>query len=178
MQIANLNNAIRNIVYIVLVLSAASLLGRNFSGATTTTSTAPARHYYLTQGFYNGNQPLTACSSGYHFASFAELSDPPLLAYNKNLGRSNADDGAGPPSAAYGWVRSGYASNSVYSSGYPTNCSLWTSSSSTDTGEIGVYDPNFTVPSGASTVVPVVTFEAAYCSSGQEYNIGVWCVEN
>jgi hypothetical protein len=49
MQVAKMNNPIRNTVLSVIALAAVSLLARNFSGAATTTSTAPVRHYYLTK---------------------------------------------------------------------------------------------------------------------------------
>jgi hypothetical protein len=171
-----MNNAIRNTVLTLVALAAISVLARNFSGAATTTSTAPARHYYLTKGNFNGNQPLTACTTGYHFASFTELSDPAVLTYNKSLGLSQPDDGAGPPSFAYGWVRSGYVSNSTISPGTPTNCSLWTSAANTDAGEAGVFDPNPASPGGAE---PVFEFLDANCDATDRLvSVGVWCVEN
>jgi hypothetical protein len=64
-------------------------------------------HYYLTKSTFTGNQALTACAPGYHFASFAEISNPSDVAYNKTLGRNVADSGSGPPSLAYGWIRTG-----------------------------------------------------------------------
>jgi|SRR5579862_1802898 len=138
-----MNNTIRNTLLAVIALGAVSLSARSFSGAaTTTTSTAPARHYYLTKTTLNGNQALTACASGYHFASWAEILDPTVLSYNKTLGRTAPDDGAGPPSA-YGWVRSGLVSSpTVENSVTPTNCALWTSGSGSDNGKIGVLDPS------------------------------------
>ena len=54
------NNILRNTVLVIVALAAISL-ARNFSGAATTTSTAPARHYYLTKVTFNGNQALKAC---------------------------------------------------------------------------------------------------------------------
>lgn len=178
MKIASMGSTFHNAAFLLVILAAITLLTRNFSGEAMPPSTAPARHYYLTKTVFNGNQPLTACSQGYHFASFAEISDPAVLTYNQTLGRTNADDGAGPPSAAYGWVRSGYLSNSVISSDYPTNCSLWTSAASTDGGTVGLYSPIFNVPSTASSIVPVVAFLGASCDNSNGFNIGVWCVEN
>jgi hypothetical protein len=177
-----MKDAVRNTLLVVLVLAVVSLSARNFTGAATTTSTAPARHYYLTKATLNGNQALTACASGYHFASFVEILDPTVLTYNKTLGRSNADDGAGPPTGVFGWVRTGYASNSSTSGGggIPTNCSLWTSEASTDNGEVGVFLPSWlnqtTTP---PTYVPAVLFQNdATCDNSQGVHIGVWCVEN
>jgi len=174
-----MNNVLRNTVVAIVGLAAISMLGRNFSGAAATTSTAPARQYYLTKAVVNGDRALTACASGYHFASFAEIMDPAVLTYNKTLGRSSADDGAGPPSLAnaIGWVRSGFSSNSQASTRTtPTNCSLWTSGASTDVGEIGGFNPSF---GGTTTAAPVVEFvNNVACDNSQGLNVGVWCVEN
>jgi hypothetical protein len=172
-----MNNTIRITVLSAVTLAAVSLLALNFSGAGTTPSTAPARHYYLTKAKVNGNKTLTACAAGYHFASFAELVDPGFLTYNKTLGRSEADDGAGPPSVGIGWVRSGFVSNSSSSSTYsPTNCNLWTSAATGDSGEVGLFDPNV-----AGSGVPAPVFEFANgtaCDNSGGFDVGVWCVEN
>jgi hypothetical protein len=53
-----MKDAVRNTLLVVLVLAVVSLSARNFTGAATTTSTAPARHYYLTKATLNGNQAL------------------------------------------------------------------------------------------------------------------------
>jgi hypothetical protein len=173
-----MKNSFRNTFLSVLVLVSVCLLARNFGGATTDTSTAPARHYYLTKGTINGNQALNACTSGYHFASYTELSDPAALSYNKSLGRSNPDDGAGPPAGGVGWVRSGWVSNSDDSGNFPTNCSLWTSGAGTDFGEIGIFDAHF-VGVAADVAEPVYIFgDDGACDNSQGVNIGVWCVEN
>jgi hypothetical protein len=170
-----MNNTIRNTLLVVMALAVVSLSARNFGGAATTTSTAPARHYYLTKAAFAGNQALTACASGYHFASFAEIMDPAVLTYNKTLGRSLADDGAGPPSEYPGWVRTGYLSSSQPSGDGPANCSLWTSASSSDQGEVGLFDPAFNATNG--NVLPVVTFTPSSCDDSSGV-VGVWCVEN
>lgn len=167
-----------NPVLLVIALALISLLALNFSGAATTTTTAPARHYYLTKTARNGNQALNACASGYHFASFTEIQDPTVLTYNMTLGRSAGDDGAGPPSdlGGFGWVRTGYASNSVPTGPeVPTNCSLWTSGATNDDGVAGFFDATL----GGGTPTPVVEFANNFaCDNSQGYNIGVWCVEN
>lgn len=174
-----MHNTIRNIFLAVIALAVVSLSARNFSGAATTTSTAPARHYYLTKANFDGNKPLTACASGYHFASFAELFDPGVITYNKTLGRSQADDGAGPPIGAFGWVRTGYVSNSNPSAGgdsnVPTNCSVWTSGATSDDGEVGIFAPTNNVTNSGPVFV---VGDGAACDNSQGYNAGVWCVEN
>jgi len=143
---------------------------------TTTTTTAPARHYYLTKAALNGNQALTACATGYHFASFAEISSLSDLTYNKTLGRSAADSGSGPPSLVYGWIRTGYPANSNSSDpSTPTNCNAWTSGNSADSGEAALLDPSFGRNSAA--VLTVGFINNAQCNSAIA-NIGVWCVQN
>jgi hypothetical protein len=169
-----MNNAIRNTLLAVIALAVVSLSARNFSGATTTTSTAPARHYYLTKAVVNGDKALTSCASGYHFASFAELLDPAVLTYSKSLGRSAADDGAGPP-VAYGWVRTGWSSNSINNT-ILTNCDLWTSGATADYGLAGGFAPPY--PASPTTYVPAVDFFNQACDNSGGNNIGVWCVEN
>jgi hypothetical protein len=160
------------VLLLVIALAAVSLLALKFSGAATMATTAPARHYYLTKATVNGDQTLTACASGYHFASFAELGNPTVLSYNKTLGRSAADDGYGPPTAA-GWVRSGWSSNSVSGNDTPTNCNLWTSGAGSDDGEIAVFNPSI---SGDANGVGFSDIGA--CDNSQGVNIGVWCVQN
>jgi hypothetical protein len=185
MQFAKMNNAIRNAVLSLVGLAAISVLAHNFSGAATTTSTAPARHYYLTKTTITGDKALTACASGYHFASFVEMMDPAVLTYNKALGRSLADDGAGPPSGpgAFGWVRSGYSSNAALpngpESGLPTNCNLWTSGATTDYGEGAALIPSYY--NGTSWIPSIAYADNIGCdgtAASQQINIGVWCVEN
>jgi hypothetical protein len=166
-------NITRNTVVGIITLAALSVLMRNVTGATTETTTAPARHYYVTKATVNGSQALTACAAGYHFASYAEIADPALLTYNAKLGLTAADDGAGPPSytaGGVGWVRSGFSSNSQPSGANPTNCSLWTSANSTDSGEVAVFDPSL----GNGNAAPVVGFGNGSCS----LNLSVWCVQN
>jgi hypothetical protein len=165
----------RTAVVALVVFAAVSLLTKTSTGApATTVTTAPSRQYYLTKRAFQGNQALTACVSGYHFASFAELSNANSITYNKTLGRTAVDDGAGPPSLAVGWVRTGYSSNSDASDrSIPTNCNVWTSNSNTDHGEVGFFDPSV----GGGTVVPVVAFSNSATCDGSGV-IGVWCVQN
>jgi hypothetical protein len=172
-----MNNIFRNTVLTLLALAAISMLARNFSGAATTTSTAPARHYYLTKAASNGNQPLTACAAGYHFASFAEIVDPAVLTYNKTLGRHAADDGEGPPilDPAAGWIRTGYFSTgTATSANSPTNCSVWTDGTSQQVGEIAAFAPI----SGQGTTNPPLFYGNSKCDNSGGGKIGVWCVEN
>jgi hypothetical protein len=143
--------------------------------ATTPTLTAPTRHYYLSKSGFTGGQALNNCAMGYHFASFAELSDLANLSYNSTLGRTAPDAGSGPPSytLATGWVRSGYSANTVPSTQNvtPTNCNLWTSSSSSDSGEIAFPLPIESAYGNSSTLVFANT---PTCNN----SLGVWCIQN
>jgi hypothetical protein len=134
-------------------------------------STAPARHYYLTKSAFTGAQALNKCATGYHFASFAELSDPSALNYNSTLGATAPDAGSGPPSylLAVGWVRSGYSPTTGTSNGSPTNCNLWTSSSSSDSGEV-----ENTIPFCTTYACGAISFGPLTCNNA----VPVWCVQN
>ena len=113
-----MNNIFRNAVVVTVVLAAVSLLSHNLGNAqgTVFTSTAPIRGYYLTKSTITGSKVLTACASGYHFASIWEILNSSDLHYNTTLGRTNVNSGNGAPAissrstfadAAYGWIRTG-----------------------------------------------------------------------
>jgi hypothetical protein len=87
--------------------------------------------YYLTTGFYAGDQALLACAPGYHMASLWELLDTSNLRYNTSLGRTGDDSGQGPPYGS-GWIRTGDTSGT----GSPgeANCQAWTSGLAADIG--------------------------------------------
>jgi hypothetical protein len=102
------------------------------------------RHYYLTTKSFTTLEAPTACSPGYHMASFAELANPSTLIYESKLGLTLADSGSGPPVAqfsnmpvslpvaAHGWIRTGSGASLGQYSGIhnaPGNCNAWTSTS-------------------------------------------------
>jgi len=91
-------------------------------------SARTARKYYLTTTLHDGNEARTACADGYHMASLWEIQDPTLLRYDNTLGFNRADSGSGPPSLAFGWIRTGWDSDQA---GVPgsSNCSAYTSDS-------------------------------------------------
>ncbi|MGA9529544.1 MAG: hypothetical protein WBS24_15620 [Terriglobales bacterium] len=182
MQLAKIDATIRNLVLSVIALAAVSLLAHSFSsGGAPAASTAPARHYYLTKANFNGNQALKACASGYHFASFAELLDTGVLTYNSSLGRSNPDDGQGPPSIAWGWARTGYISSSTNTEFPTNNCNLWTSEATADAGTAGAFVPPYNqglINETVSGFEPSTVFGEFACDNSQGDNIGVWCVQN
>ena len=165
---------------VLVLVAAVSVITHSANDVIGTTTTAPARHYYLTKGTFHGNQALTACSTGYHFASFAELDNPSFLAYNKTLGRNAADSGSGPPTylLGIGWIRTGYSSNANANgdSFAATNCNLWTSGNSTDFGEVMF----FALDSNSGTGSPSIpTFiNSLKCDTSNGGAVGVWCVQN
>jgi hypothetical protein len=117
------------------------------------------RQFYLTQSNFDGNEIITACVEGYHFASLWEIADPSNLKYDTYWGATSGDSGQGPPSSiddyasAQGWVRTGYITNTSETRG-KTNCNAWVDDGSgengtvvrlvsdwvNDTPEIGVWD--------------------------------------
>jgi hypothetical protein len=165
-----MNNTIRNAVLVVIALVAVSLLAHKFSGAATTTSTAPVRNFYLTKTTHDGSHVLGVCATGYHVASIWEIHEPTMLSYNKSLGVTQADSGGGPPTGAQGWARTGYVASTSSNIGVG-NCNAWTSDSSSDYGttlQLGfpslqqqLIDPWYVVPVACSNT-----------------NFRVWCVEN
>jgi len=180
-----MNNIFRNAVVAIVVLAAVSLLNRNVGNAqgTVFTSTAPIRGYYLTKSTITGSKVLTACASGYHFASIWEILNTSDLHYNTTLGRTNVNSGHGAPAvtghstladAAYGWIRTGGPDD--------PNCVNWTSSNATDAGSIGGLD----IPGGGAQPQWVIDNgtgggTAISCDgtlSGTPLSVGAWCVQN
>ena len=85
------------------------------------------KKFYLTPEVVTGAGALTACQPGYHMASLWEIFNPSVLVYDNRFGFMSDDSGAGPPTTADGWVRTGYDA-SVLSSPGIGNCNLWTAS--------------------------------------------------
>jgi len=166
------------IVALSCVLMAAALLayltlaGESAVASGTETTLAQStgmRQFYQTQSTFKGNEALTACGSGYHFASIWEIADPSNLKYNTSLGFMRSDSGQGPPSGD-GWVRTGYAQNAANSVGI-ANCSTWTSASVSDYGSKATLVSYWTT--GAQDV-GVWNTTAASCAVGFQ----VWCIED
>jgi hypothetical protein len=176
-----MNNIFRNAVVVTVVLAAVSLLSRNVGNAqgTVFTSTAPIRGYYLTKSTITGSKVLTACASGYHFASIWEILNTSDLHYNTTLGRTNVNSGSGPPALTangtdadnpFGWIRSGGRDD--------PNCINWTSSNRVDGGSEGTLalsPPQWAIDVGGGTATPV-SCDATF--NGKPVAIGVLCVQN
>ena len=152
---------------VLLLVALASWLTRDSINASAIRSTAPARLFYLTPNQVNGSQALTACTTGYHMASFYEIHETSNLTYNTTLGFAEDDDGLGPPTAE-GWARTGSNTN-VGTLGGQANCNVWTSNSITDNGSTFFLND---IPSVSNTGLWEPTVRAC------ENNFRVWCVQN
>jgi hypothetical protein len=134
---------------------------------------APARaeaktKYYLTTGTFQGNAVLTACASGYHMASLWEIRDTSNLQYDTSRGLTQADSGSGPPSEAWGWIRTGSSSNSTGDIG-TSNCIVWTTNAGDRYGTILSLTGYWV---GAGSVISPWVATSYSCDTA----IHVWCV--
>jgi hypothetical protein len=158
-------------IAVCVLVAAVSVITHSANDVIGTTTTAPARHYYLTKGgTFDGAHILTACASGYHTAAFYEIHEPTSLTYNKTLGFNLADSGQGPPVATQGWVRTGLLAEVSNTAGV-ANCNVWTSNSSSDFGT--------RVQLGVEGIYPD-SIVAPWDQFTQPCNLAghVWCVQN
>jgi hypothetical protein len=129
---------------------------------------AGTRKFYLTTTSVQGDQVLTACAKGYHFASIFEILEPSNLTYDAKLGFVTADTGSGPPANYSGWVRTGNISD-VSSIPGLANCHVWTSNNSNDNGTNAALSGYWS--QAATNISPWAT-ENVQCAS----HFPVWCV--
>jgi len=134
--------------------------------------------YYLTRDQVNGDQSIDACSTGFHMANLFEILDTSSLQYATGLPGAfsdlgNVDQGDGPRTLDFGWVRTGYAS-------YPDptrdpyislNCNSESAPTGAEWGTVARLYDNVTASLMNSEWVGVC---ARQCS--QQFH--VWCVEN
>ena len=88
---------------------------------------APPRRVYVTPGYFEGDEVLTACARGYHLASYWEIREPSNFVYETRLGLTNADYQFGPPASKeagvtglWAWLDFGTVPDVTY------NCNGWT----------------------------------------------------
>ena len=134
-------------------------------------SARAARKYYLTTTLHDGNEVLTACAGGYHMASLWEIQDPTSLRYDNILGFNRADSGSGPPSLAFGWIRTGWDSDEASVPG-SSNCSAHTSDS--NFGEGTVVALHRLWGSDQTRVISPWTTSGVVCFETSR----VWCVQD
>jgi hypothetical protein len=132
------------------------------------------RKYYRTSDSYLPTEVLTACATGYHFASLWEILDTSNLEYDAILGDYQDDSGYGPLTNRRGWVRTGYNSAST---GYPgqNNCLAWSEDDGAYQGTSAELPDQWT--STTPNEIPdigVWIVGNAQCSTA----IPVWCVED
>ena len=136
-------------------------------------SSGTGRRFYVTFSRYNSNQVLTACSSGYHFASLWELYDVSNLVYSYDhpdaAGWSSGDQGFGPPAQWNGWIRTGYIS-SIENVPGKANCANWTSTTSGQYGSIIRLQNIWNTPTNMGSWL----VDVQACN----YDLYVWCVED
>jgi hypothetical protein len=132
-----------------------------------TTSPPRIRRYYLTGSGYRGDEPLTTCAGGYHFASLWEIADPTNLEYNNTLGGDLGDGGSGPPTW-YGWVRTGSDTSGSDPAG-TANCLGWISDSNINKGTIAQLPALW-------TSADLHVWETGTSACGEI--VPVWCVED
>jgi len=134
------------------------------------TSSAPARRYYMTRAQVSGADTETVCEPGYHFASIWEIIDPSNLRYNPDLGEDQADSGLGPPADYPAWVRTGGSSVASDRAGYGS-CLAWTSSDPADRGSVTWLG---TIWEDATGDIGNWQAGATMCNELRR----VWCVQN
>jgi hypothetical protein len=131
-----------------------------------------SRKYYQTSATFTGSQALTACASGYHMATLAEIFDTTVLDYASEVPGAavGADSGGGPPYSITGWVRTGVGSgvNNQVGAG---NCSLWTSTNVAHFGTTVALHPDWL---GAATNISPWAGVTFTCNNARR----VWCVQD
>jgi len=155
---------IRNIIATLFLVILCAGFVSIFPGA----ASAQQQNYYLTKNLFLGNKALTACASGYHMASFAELSAPGTLHYLSGSPvayHQGGDEGEGPPLFTVGYIRTGDGNNSL------TNCNDWTTSSASVYGT-GLW-LDISLGSAYAASLQVYIYSGYYNCSGAR----VWCIE-
>ena len=145
-------------------------------GPHTAPSGAPASiwgSYYLTSGdSYDGADAPGACAESYHMASLWEIWDTSNLRYEGDLGYQypDGDCGQGPPTDAYGWVRTGSTASTSTDGPGLANCAAYTSTT-VISGTVVSLPNDWSAPGSTMGVWEAGT---ASCSSAQR----VWCVRS
>jgi hypothetical protein len=128
------------------------------------------RAFYFANVGADGDEPLTACDTGFHMASIWEIFDVSNLRYDTVRGTTLPDSGSGPPTNAIGWVRTGYDGSTNNSPGI-SGCSSWSSDSAAHWGTVVHLGIGW-----ADSAVRITPWsgDTQTCNLGA----GVWCVED
>jgi hypothetical protein len=135
--------------------------------------------YYLTSSLVSGTYATFACWTGFHMASIFEILDGSNLQYSTGLPDAlsdlvHLDQGDGPPTLDFGWVRTGYDSTANPGTTQvpaSVNCNNGTTRTDNDWGTVARRYDKATDSQMYSEWVGV---SARQCN--QSYH--VWCVEN
>jgi hypothetical protein len=140
---------------------------------------ARPRGYYLTESTHNGADADDACGVGYHMASLWEISDPSNVRYESWVDDAVdvGDLGGGPPTAHYGWIRTGYWIEFDVTAPGRTNCLLWGSSAGTARGTFAMLPRTWSSPEEAGWTTVWGTAWIAK-SDTCDNEASVWCVED
>jgi len=90
------------------------------------------KSFYLTPEELLGDEVVSACADGYHFASLLETRDLSSMRYNFQLGKTWEDTGSGIPSNVAGWIRA---------DGEGPNCDNWNARVD-NLGPVGILVPH------------------------------------
>jgi hypothetical protein len=170
----------------LLALAFVGYLALGQKRASASQAAAPAapsgglRKYYRTATSYLPTEAITACATGYHFASLWELLDPSNLEYAGELPDASAiedDMGEGPPTGGpyprHGWVRTGH-NDDVSAVAGQANCNTWDSTSDTEYGTSAGLTLDWL--SATSYKADISVWDVGILSCDTSY--GVWCVED
>jgi hypothetical protein len=171
---------------LVIAAFGGAMVGHFATGTGSQASTAPSayslRKFYLTKSKVTGSGALSACSAGYHMASFWEIMDVTNLQYDTSLGYTSDDSGSGPPTTgADGWIRTGAMSFTKGLNIGMANCSAWTSASDNDNGSVVGLNAGW-VSGIATNAVKIAPWWIAELDNGFPPLCSVphrvWCAQN
>ena len=94
------------------------------------------KSFYLTVTDHDGAETPFACVPRFHMASIYEILEPTGLIYDSNLGVVQDDSGSGPPSLAFGWIRTGGVARGALTP-FEANCDAYQSNTPSMDGTLG-----------------------------------------
>ena len=135
------------------------------------------KQYYLSTERVTGAEVGRVCNRGFHMASLWEILDTSNLKYASQLGLQILDQGSGPPSGIWGWVRTGWTTTAGSLSGSDVpgmaHCFLWTSNSDSYSGTIVRLNNDWTKNFRSRSIEPWQA-DAESCDNKEH----VWCAED
>jgi hypothetical protein len=164
---------LKNFVVVTIAVTFVLVLGSLLTQRVSAVNNPKLPAFYLTKTEHTGDQALIACAAGFHMASMWEVIDPSNLGYDNSLGFRNPNqDSSGAPSGKSGWIATGTES---VAAGLPgeTNCSSWSSSSSSDE-LLGTAASLELVWNSTATAVSPWHAWTFTCNTRQR----VWCIED